>query len=1073
MKREKMQGRQRWISLAIISCLLLSCASLWGQATATASLQGTIADNTQAVISKAGVTITNKETGATRTAKTNDAGEYRFDVLPAGTYNVKVTATGFASAEAKDVEVQIGRTATQNFALKPGTVTETVEVTAAAPLVDQTKTDVSTNITPQQIQDLPLIGRDVADLAYLAPGVKAADSYDPTKMRYSILSVNGQGGRNVNVTIDGVDNKDNTVGGPVMQVPAEAVQEFSVATQRFSAVNGRSAGAAINLITKSGTNAFHGSAFGFFREQAFNADQKVAQGDGTSAPANPPYERQFFGGSIGGPIKKDKLFAFFAMERQREQTSLAESGQALSELQLVTSLGAQPAAIIPTPFYENRLNGRLDWTINSKHSAYFSVTTQANNSLNDQSNGLFDLTEGNFTKNHLQVANLTVNSALTPTLINQATLGFQYWNNLIDSTTRAPLFTFPTGIQFGTNTNVPQNSIQRKYQFKDDLSKTVGKHTFKTGVDYIWTPFMGGFFEFNPTLELDYSLLPSQILALPLGFQTPGLLVGGNDTGNGMSIAVGDPTFTIKDAKQLGLYFQDDWKMTNRLTVNLGLRYDKDIDFVGGSDIAQSRTFQELQATANAGSALAASLVAKKANDYSKGFSPRVGFAYDLTGHGNHVVRGGFGMYFDNTFQNIPLFMEQQSNPTIFQTAFTLSNGSDVVPGTGITLSNWHLGDALPTIPAPQSQLTPGSIGRLMDPNYRTPVTEEFNGGYAWSLSSKSVIEAEYVHVLSLHENKTINVDPNIPVTPNNITTLSRTGLPGGFFRPLDAAFKAANQPVLASVRDEQSIGRSRYDGMNISFRQRGFHKVDLTANYTLARAVGYGLAGTSFRNYPRDPQNPLSPVELGPTFNDERHHVTLAATSHLPWGLEAAPILQFGSARPLLVTSVNNMLNLGGGSSAGALVVTNANPNDLLSATKLTPIVDTAGSNAGTPRIDIAEAACYYSGNCHLVAYNSLRGDPYFDMDARLAKNIKLREGWNLQLMFQAFNLFNHANYGNNFGGSTNSLSFIKDLTTLSGKRQISTPDSAFANPLGFINPNSTTLPRAFTGEFGARFTF
>ena len=322
-------------------------------------------------------------------------------------------------------------------------------------------------------------------------------------------------------------------------------------------------------------------------------------------------------------------------------------------------LAVQPASTIPTPFFENRLNGRLDYTFNSKHSAYLSVSTQANNSLNDQSNGNFDLTEGNFTVNHLQVANLTLNSNLTPTLINSFTVGFQYWNNLIDSSTRAPLVTFPGGIQFGTNTNVPQNSIQRKYQFKDDVAKTFGKHTFKTGIDYIYTPSMGGFFEFNPTLEIDYGLSPSAILALPQGFATNGLV-------EGMSIAVGDPTFIIKDAKQLGLYFQDDWKVSQRLTVNAGLRYDKDFDFIGGSDIANSRTFQELQAIAST-SPLAASLVRKKATDYSKGFSPRIGFAYDLNGHGNHIVRAGFGMYYDNTFQNIPLFMEQQANQTIFR----------------------------------------------------------------------------------------------------------------------------------------------------------------------------------------------------------------------------------------------------------------------------------------------------------------------------------------------------------------------------------------------------------------------
>src|SRR6476620_2122946 len=361
---------KRWIFVAVMGCLvLLSSASLFGQATATASLQGTVTDKTQAAIKSAEVTIVNNANGATRTATTNDSGEFRFDLIPAGVYTIKTKASGFSTGEAKDVEVLIGRTATQNFSLKPGMVTETVEVAAGAALVDVQKTDVSTNITPEQITNLPLIGRDIADLAYLSPGVKSADSYDPTKNRYAILSVNGQGGRNVNVTVNGVDNKDNTVGGPVMQLPAEAVQEFQVSTQRFSAVNGRSAGAAINVITKSGSNNIHGSAFGFFRDQALNADQTQPDSSSPSGfkSSNPPYSRQWFGGSIGGPIKKDKLFAFFAMERQREHTSKSEAPFAFTELTLATPIGAQAAAIIPTPFFENRIAGKMDWTINSKN----------------------------------------------------------------------------------------------------------------------------------------------------------------------------------------------------------------------------------------------------------------------------------------------------------------------------------------------------------------------------------------------------------------------------------------------------------------------------------------------------------------------------------------------------------------------------------------------------------------------------------------------------------------------------------------------------------------------------------
>src|SRR5438270_3346168 len=300
----------RMLSVWLLGLMLIAANFAFGHATASSSLQGTVTDATGAAVVGAEVTITHAATGVTRTVKSGSDGSYRVDPLPVGIYNVKVAMGGFTTETVNKVETYVGASTTQSFSLKVGTKTESVEVTAEAPLLDSLKTDVSQNITPRQVQDLPLIGRDVADLAYLAPGVKAADSYDPTKNRYAILSVNGQGGRNVNVTVNGVDNKDNTVGGPVMQLPLEAVQEFAISTQRFSAANGRSEGAAINMITKSGSNNYHGSLFGFFRDQTFNADQSPQPGQ----KANPPYTRQQFGGSVGGPFVKYKFFGFFAYE---------------------------------------------------------------------------------------------------------------------------------------------------------------------------------------------------------------------------------------------------------------------------------------------------------------------------------------------------------------------------------------------------------------------------------------------------------------------------------------------------------------------------------------------------------------------------------------------------------------------------------------------------------------------------------------------------------------------------------------------------------------------------------------
>src|SRR6266852_4865352 len=739
---------KRLTYLLLVGIVLLSLGSgnAFAQATASGTIQGTVTDQTSAVVSGAQVEAKNKATGVVRTAISNDTGVYQFELLPVGTYTVKVTKTGFADV-VQTIEILIGQTATVNVELKTGSVSEIIEVTSEAPLLDQAKTSVSQNITPTQVEELPIVGRDVANLAYLAPGIKATDSYDPTKNRYAILSVNGAGGRNVNVTVNGVDNKDNTVGGPVMQLPLEAVQEFVISTQRFSAVNGRSEGAAINMITKQGTNTYHGSIFGFFRDTSLNTDEKDPTGTGSTTVSHPDYSRQQFGGSVGGPFRKDKLFGFFALEREREHQAQAEDTKSFNELTLAKGAGlaAQPSATIPRPFFEWRYNGRVDWVINNKNTAYISYTSQVNDSLNDQSDGTGDLSNGNFTKNHVIVSNFTLNSLLSNTTINQFTLGYQYWNNLIDSSIRAPLVIFPNA-SFGTNTNVPQQSYQKKWQFKDDFSKAVGRHTFKGGVDFINNPIEGGFFEFNSTLEIDFAANPSVILAnpstcgaqknqpcYPNGFATAGAVTG-------MSISNGNPYFNVA-TKQLGFYGQDDWKVSNRLTLNLGLRWDKDFNMIGGSDIKNSRTYLALVAY---NSPISNPFVSKIAKDDNKDFSPRVGFAYDLTGAGKHVVRGGFGLYFGNVFQNIPLFLEQMSNPTVFQTVLSLTNSGDSVPGTNKTLGTWSYGnDPLPTIPPPSTQLAAGSIGRLMDPNYRNPVTEEFNGGYSWALNSNTAFEAE------------------------------------------------------------------------------------------------------------------------------------------------------------------------------------------------------------------------------------------------------------------------------------------------------------------------------------------
>jgi len=1054
--------------LLLVFLVLGGCRQLFAQATASGNIVGIVSDSTGAAVPNATVTATDKTSNAQRVVTTTRAGEYRFDLLPIGTYAISVQASGFSTAKTSDLQLLVGTTLTANIPVIAGGINTTVEVTTGNQLVDTEKTDSSTAVTPQQITDLPLNGRDFANLAILAPGVKLVDSYDPTKNRYAIYAVNGSSGRNTNTTVNGIDNKDNTVGGAVMQLPLEAVQEFKISTNRFSAENGRSEGAALNVVTKAGGNDFHGSLYGFFRSQAI---QTINQIDKDAGNPKPDYSRQQYGGSFGGRIRRDKDFGFGAYEGLRERSSLSVTGPAFQELTLAVPLGAQPSHTIPTPFDEKRYNGRIDHVFNERERAYISYSAQDNKSNNDQSTGQVDLSEGNFTINDLILTNVTLSSILTSTMINNFTAGFQYWNNLIDSKTRAPYFTFPDGASFGTNLNVPQKSSQHKFQFRDDFSYTHGKHTVRAGVDYIYEPQVGGYFENNPTPEFDFFDTAANILAnktlYPNGFSSPGAIQASTGTS-------GDPSFNLSP-KMFGVYLEDDWRATSRLLLNIGLRYDRDIDTYGIAKQANSRTHQELVAAAATNVAtlpavgpptqygfgytpslsyLGGAYTGLPKND-NLDISPRIGFSYDVSGNGRFVLRGGYGLYFGQSFENIPLFMIQQSNDLVFANTYSINcagptdktcSSANTVPGTSILLSNYRYGvDPLPVIPPAAHNLAPGSTGRLMDPNYRNPYSQQINAGLQYALTTRSVIEIEYVQARGIHENKTVNINP--------------TQYFNGGIRPFSAAFAAAGVPVLGRFGEERSIGRSYYDALNVSYRQTVYKHFSAVINYTYGKALAFEGNPASFRNTATNPFLGLfRHPDFGRAPNDEKHHITAAGTLTLPFRIEISPILSAGSSRPLdIVESTSDLWSIGSGrGSPHAVILTGSNESPAsyvayITAAKAAVAADT------TKKTTLANfyKNCLATGTCREVSYNSYHGDPVIQFDARVGKTISLHDRYNLNLFFQGFNLTNRANYGNNFDGNVNNFS------------------SSFLKPLGFVNPSSTVIPRSFTGEFGARFSF
>lgn len=996
---------------------LLSATTAFAQLTATGNVEGRVTDASGAGVPNASVKIVSTSTASTREVKTSGEGLYRFELLQAGVYNVTIEAAGFARVEAKNLEVAVSRSTTFNSTLTPKSQSEVITVNAeSAPLLDVVKTDVSVSFGPKEVQALPLNGRDFANLAFLAPGAKPVSSYDPTKNRIAIFGINGSAGRNVNVTVNGIDNKDNTVGGPVMQLPLEAVQEFNISTQRFSAANGRSEGAAVNVISKSGSNQVHGSLFGFFRESAFMANDKLNAGNPT-----PPYSRQQYGGSFGAPIKKDKTFVFFALERQREEQSLGVTSAAFAELSLVTALGAKPATTIPLPYRDMRYNGRLDHKINDKNNFFVSYTYQGNRGLNDQSGSTNDLTAGNFTTNELIVANATLNTVVNASTVNSFTAGYQYWNNVIAADNYVPNVAFPNGIYFGTNGNVPQQSYQRKWQFRDDISITKGKHNFKAGFDFVNVPKLGGFFTTPITLNVAFQDLPSKILAdktlYPQGFATPGAITS-------MSGSSGNSYFADKDAKMFGVYIQDDWRISKRLTVNAGVRWDADYNLNGGNVQGNSRTYLALRAIGNP----YANALPK--NDLNN-FSPRVGFAFDLTGKGEHVFRGGYGIYFGQTFLNLPLFMLQQANDTVFTQTLSLAStgfgdpNADIVPSTGRPLSQFRYGvDPLPSTGTPSKNLGAGSVGRLVDPNFQNPYNHQFNVGYAWQINANNVIEAEVIKVLGLREAKRQNINAIRPEVGNS--------------RPLDAAFTAAGLPRLAQVIVESSIGRSRYDALNITYKRRFSNHFSVNTNYTLSHAVAYVGGPAAFGNVAMDANRVFALGDLGDAPNDERHRWVASGLISLPFGIQLAPVMQVASARPYNLTQGTNWLGNGNGNGAARAVV---------------PANDRTNYKATVPLSAAAIRAGIDNGSLVVVPYNSARGFAYFQTDLRVSKFIKFGERSKLELLAQFFNLTNRANYGGNVSGNVRA--------------------STFGTPIGYMAVNSTIFPKAFQAEFGARFSF
>lgn len=1048
-------------TLFAITILLVVPAS--AQVT-TGDITGRITDSEQRVVAGATISATNKGTGQSRTTTTNESGDFTITDLPPGKYDVSVEAPSFSKAIVRDYELNVGANRTLAIEMKPGEVTAVVEVTADNLAIETTKSDLGGVVTPVEVQNLPLLNRTFAALSVIMPEARPTGNFDPTKTRVGNVAFNGGDGRQVDVNVDGGDNKDNVVGSLLQNFSYESIQEFQVLQHRWTAESGRAVGGVVNVISKSGTNQFHGSFFSNFRDEAlrkldFFEKQRLAA---NPAFLKPTFSRQEIGGSIGGPIAREKLFFFFALERFRERQNVPVSQTAA--LQLPAIPGVQFVSEIPTPYNDTLLTAKIDHHLTDNQTMFYRFSFQKNDSPNDQvgNPATTDLSGGNTDNNKLYSFLINHTYTLSSTKLNQFSFHFQDFKNAILGVTTNPLLTFPGGIQIGANVNVPQATSERKFQFRDDFSWQAGNHGMKFGTNYINTELGGFFFFGSKGYTVNWFDSPLTIAnntngKYPQGFATPGAV-------QNISFSDGEGNHDQK-VHQLAFYFQDDYKVTPRFTLNLGLRWDANIGNL--PDQTNNRTIQLLRLL-NHPRAQAITSDAEKLSRTTPSwteFQPRLGFAWDPTGTGRTVVRGGYGIFYDQLFQNLTLFSLTQSNPVLYQTALSLTN-SDVGVGQ---LPLFQFGvDPLPAPPAgfSFSDLAFGGFGRINDPDASEPYIQKFSLGFETKLREGMTLASDYVHTLGLHESRVQVINPRIenicnPLYPGS-TPASPLCVRGVNSRLFDRAFVDAGFPINAAgqARVEQinmigTTNRSLFDSWTTTFKWRN-RKSLFSASYVLGSSRSWGgqpVASYTGNSIATTPENQFKPEEFGPTRLDERHRIVLSGVFDIPGGFQLAPIMQFASSRPFSPTAGLDID--GDGLATNDRLCEGASLDAVFAARG-----DSAAIRALNPRgCTQAQVNSVRSGFVvDSTGAISERSNRFFNLDLRVNKAFSFGERMKLNAYADIYNVFN-----------------VENLA-LANRFHLSpaTSAGAFLQPVSLFGPGfGPPVGRPLTLQLGARFTF
>jgi hypothetical protein len=841
--------------LISISLLGLLSLPIFAQGT-TATLNGTVSDETGAVLPGVTVTAKNVGTGMELFSVTSNLGRYTIPGLSPGSYEISAELEGFARYVQSGLTLNVGKTYTINIVMKLATVAETITVTGEAPLIETTRSQVGTVIGEKLIDNLPLLGRNFFNLALAVPGSSEQTYFDPTKARDGGIDGVGFGagsGRENLVLVDGGDNNDDVVGSVLQFYPQDSIQEFEVITNRFDAQYGHTIGGVVNVITKSGTNDFSGGAYWLFRDKALNSIDAVSTEAGMTE--KPPFRQNIFGGYLGGPIVKDRMHFFFDYDHTLRPSSVTLFYDN-------DYLNAQYGGNIPTDYHQYLLVGKVTGNINDRNFFTARYAYQNDGQSNYLVGGTVPVENGGTGGNFYHSALGKITSVISDNSMNEAFYQFSRFLNHIDSNTPEGYVTWTSSeINLGYNGNLPQETLQKKHQFVDNYSYHATAfgmdHDFKAGVEY-QNVYVNGYIGYDydaSTFDRGYQWAftwdnTDDMVAYLQGDESR--LPDRASVGAGYGLPPGDDTNHVLD-----VYFKDDLQVTDKLTLNLGLHYGFEKGAIGEyHDLVQDHVW------------------GKATTDYNN-IAPRFGFAYDAKGDGTLVIRGGYGHFYGQIMNNILLWMESTQ---ALDTPLACASGTITNPGYGpYDVQNGTAPDPDVIIPYPSSpDYTEyyGGYVYFMTPNFKQPMVRTASIGASWDLGNGLALDVDFVRSWSR----------------GDYTYFRGLGLSLNADGELDPNGFDITQDFSWSSRFMGPWGRNDYNGLLVGMRKRFEKDVTFQLSYTYTNHKGNVREGLFGQQDNRD--FPDFSYNYGPMEGSRDHSFVASLVYMLPYEMQIGTIL-------------------------------------------------------------------------------------------------------------------------------------------------------------------------------------